>query len=121
MGFAPGGNSDTMPRLIRPRMSAFLGTTIVVENRAGAGGALAAGVVAASPADGHTLLFDALATSELSSASQSKNRIVSYNPARVRMRGRTAAAEPVCAMLTYSSSSACAEARSDVAGQITAP
>ena len=57
--FAPGGNSDTMMRLIQPRMAEFLGATIVIENRTGAGGALAAGVVATSPADGHTVLFDA--------------------------------------------------------------
>lgn len=59
VGFAPGGNSDTMMRLIQPRMSEFLGGTMVIENRTGAGGALAAGVVASSPADGYTLLFDA--------------------------------------------------------------
>ncbi len=59
VGFAPGGNSDTMARLIAPRLGEFLGATIVVENRTGAGGALAAGAVAAAPADGHVLLFDA--------------------------------------------------------------
>lgn len=57
--FAPGGNSDTMMRMIQPRMSEFLGATIVIENRTGAGGALAAGAVAGAPADGHTVLFDA--------------------------------------------------------------
>ncbi|CAH0201430.1 tripartite tricarboxylate transporter substrate binding protein [Roseomonas sp. CECT 9278] len=59
VGFAPGGNSDTMMRLIQPRMSEFLGATMVIENRTGGGGALAAGVVASNPADGYTLLFDA--------------------------------------------------------------
>ncbi|WP_426956108.1 Bug family tripartite tricarboxylate transporter substrate binding protein [Muricoccus radiodurans] len=57
--FAAGGNSDTMVRLIQPRMQEFLGQNLVIENRTGAGGALAAGVVAANPADGHTVLFDA--------------------------------------------------------------
>lgn len=56
--FAPGGNSDTLARLIQPRMAAVLGQSVVVENRPGAGGALAAGQVASSPADGHTLLFE---------------------------------------------------------------
>jgi tripartite-type tricarboxylate transporter receptor subunit TctC len=56
--FAPGGNTDTLARLVQPRMSSVLGQTVVVENRPGAGGALAAGQVAASPPDGHTLLFD---------------------------------------------------------------
>jgi tripartite-type tricarboxylate transporter receptor subunit TctC len=60
VAFAAGGNSDTMARLIQPRMSAALGQSIVIENRGGAGGTLAAGQVAQAPADGHTLLFDAV-------------------------------------------------------------
>ncbi|MBI0535480.1 hypothetical protein D9599_07845 [Roseomonas sp. KE2513] len=59
IAFAAGGNSDTMSRLIQPKLSEFLGQTVVVENRTGAGGALAAGQVFQAPADGHTLLFDA--------------------------------------------------------------
>jgi tripartite-type tricarboxylate transporter receptor subunit TctC len=58
VAFAAGGNSDTLARLLQPRMAAFLGQQVVVENRGGAGGALAAGQVAAAPADGHTLLFN---------------------------------------------------------------
>lgn len=58
VAFAAGGNSDTLARLLQPRLAAFLGEPIVVENRGGAGGALAAGQVAAAPADGHALLFD---------------------------------------------------------------
>ncbi|MBY0335513.1 MAG: twin-arginine translocation pathway signal protein [Acetobacteraceae bacterium] len=60
VAFAAGGNSDTMARLIQPRMSAALGQGIVIDNRGGAGGTLAAGQVAQAPADGHTLLFDAV-------------------------------------------------------------
>jgi tripartite-type tricarboxylate transporter receptor subunit TctC len=56
--FAPGGQSDTVARLLQPKMSEFLGQTIVIENRSGAGGAIGAAVVAAAPADGHTLLLD---------------------------------------------------------------
>ena len=59
IAFAAGGNSDTMSRLIQPKLAEFLGQTVVVENRTGAGGALAAGQVFQAPADGHTLLFDA--------------------------------------------------------------
>lgn len=59
VAFGAGGNSDTMARLIQPRMSAALGQSIVIDNRGGAGGTLAAGQVAGAPADGHTLLFDA--------------------------------------------------------------
>lgn len=59
VAFAPGGNSDTLARLIIGKMAAALGQNIVVDNRGGAGGTLAAGAVASAPADGHTLLFDA--------------------------------------------------------------
>ncbi|WP_376098106.1 Bug family tripartite tricarboxylate transporter substrate binding protein [Roseomonas sp. CCTCC AB2023176] len=59
VAFAAGGNSDTMARLVQPRMSEFLGVPVVVENRAGAAGALAATAVVQAPADGNTLLFDA--------------------------------------------------------------
>ena len=60
VAFAAGGNSDTMARLIQPRMSAALGQNIIIDNRGGAGGTLAAGQVAQAPADGYTLLFDAV-------------------------------------------------------------
>jgi tripartite-type tricarboxylate transporter receptor subunit TctC len=56
--FAPGGQSDTVMRLLQPKMSEHLGVPVVVENRPGAGGAVGAGVVAAAPADGTTLFFD---------------------------------------------------------------
>jgi tripartite-type tricarboxylate transporter receptor subunit TctC len=57
VGFAPGGPADVMARLIGQRMYASLGQPIVVENRAGAGGTLAARLVAESEADGYTLLL----------------------------------------------------------------
>ncbi len=56
--FAPGGQSDTVMRLLQPKMSEFLGQAIIIENRPGGGGAVGAGVVASSPADGSTLYFD---------------------------------------------------------------
>lgn len=56
--FAPGGQSDTVMRLLQPRMAEHLGVPVVVENRPGGGGAVGAGVVAASPPDGTTLFFD---------------------------------------------------------------
>lgn len=59
LSFPPGGAIDAVTRLIAPRMGELLGQPLVVENRAGAVGSIAAGLVAASPADGHTLLFDA--------------------------------------------------------------
>jgi tripartite-type tricarboxylate transporter receptor subunit TctC len=59
LSFPPGGAIDAVTRLIAPRVGKLLGQPLVVENRGGAVGSLAAGAVAASPADGHTLLFDA--------------------------------------------------------------
>jgi len=56
--FAPGGQSDTVIRLLGPKMAEALGQSIVVENRPGAGGSIAGGQVAQAPADGYTLLFD---------------------------------------------------------------
>ena len=54
--FAAGGPTDTMTRAIAPAFSEALGQQIIVDNRPGAGGNIAAAFVAASPADGHTLL-----------------------------------------------------------------
>jgi tripartite-type tricarboxylate transporter receptor subunit TctC len=53
--FAPGGNVDKIARLLAPLWSERLGHPCVVENRAGAGGSLAAGLVAQARPDGFTL------------------------------------------------------------------
>jgi tripartite-type tricarboxylate transporter receptor subunit TctC len=55
--FSAGGPTDTVTRLIAEPMGAALGQQIVVQNVAGAGGTLAAGQVAAAPADGYTVLM----------------------------------------------------------------
>jgi tripartite-type tricarboxylate transporter receptor subunit TctC len=54
--FAPGGNVDKIARLLAPIWSERLRQPCVVENRAGAGGSLAAGLVAQARPDGYTLL-----------------------------------------------------------------
>ncbi len=56
VGASPGGTTDTMARAIARPMSASLGVPVVVENKAGAGGNIAAEAVARSRPDGHTLL-----------------------------------------------------------------
>lgn len=55
--FGPGGNSDGIARILGARLGEALGQQFVVENRAGAGGALGAEAVARSPNDGYTLLL----------------------------------------------------------------
>jgi tripartite-type tricarboxylate transporter receptor subunit TctC len=55
--FPPGGNGDVAGRLIAKGMSEELGQTVVVENKGGAGGGIAAGYVAKSTPDGYTVLL----------------------------------------------------------------
>jgi tripartite-type tricarboxylate transporter receptor subunit TctC len=55
--FAPGGGSDSLGRELAKAMGERLGQTIVVDNRGGAGGAIAAAQVAQSRPDGYTLLM----------------------------------------------------------------
>jgi len=57
LGFAAGGPTDILSRIIGDQLSKSLGAPMVVENRVGAGGNIAATVVAHSPADGYTLLM----------------------------------------------------------------
>jgi tripartite-type tricarboxylate transporter receptor subunit TctC len=57
VGFAAGGATDLVARIVAEKLSTRLNQQFVVENRAGAGGVLATGVVAKSPADGYTLLM----------------------------------------------------------------
>jgi len=55
--FGPGGSNDTIARVIAPELAARLNTRVIVENRAGAAGAIGAAHVAKSAADGATLLL----------------------------------------------------------------
>jgi tripartite-type tricarboxylate transporter receptor subunit TctC len=56
VAFPPGASTDITARRLAPRATASLGQTLVVENRTGAAGNLAAGYVARAAADGYTLL-----------------------------------------------------------------
>jgi tripartite-type tricarboxylate transporter receptor subunit TctC len=55
--FPPGGVADTVARPVAEALARELKTTVVVENRVGAGGALGMGAAARAPADGYTLLM----------------------------------------------------------------
>ena len=56
VGTTPGGSTDTIARELAPELGRLLDRTVIVENKAGAGGNLAADTVAKSPPDGHNLL-----------------------------------------------------------------
>jgi len=53
---APGGSSDTLARVIAPRLAELLGQQVVIDNRPGATGIIGSEIVARAPADGYTLL-----------------------------------------------------------------
>jgi len=57
VAYAPGGTGDIVARLIAQPLGVALGQTIVIENRAGATGAIGTQAVVSSPPDGHTLLM----------------------------------------------------------------
>ena len=57
VGFPPGGGTDMVARLFADKLGAALGQTVVVDNRPGAGGDIAAQMTAKSPADGYNLLM----------------------------------------------------------------
>jgi len=56
VGFPPGGGNDAIARLITPGFSERLGVPVVLDNRPGAGGNIAADIAAKAPADGYTIL-----------------------------------------------------------------
>jgi tripartite-type tricarboxylate transporter receptor subunit TctC len=57
VGFPPGGGTDAIARLLAEKLKDELGATVIVENKPGAGGQLAAQALKVAPADGHTLFL----------------------------------------------------------------
>ncbi|MBI3043792.1 MAG: tripartite tricarboxylate transporter substrate binding protein [Betaproteobacteria bacterium] len=57
VGFPPGGGNDTLARIFGLKIADRLGQPVVIDNRPGAGGNLAAALTAKSPADGYTILM----------------------------------------------------------------
>ena len=76
--FPPGGVADTVARPVADALSRELKQTVVVENRAGAGGALGIGVAARAPADGYTLLLSLSSISILPEADAILDRKPAY-------------------------------------------
>src|SRR5689334_13984701 len=58
VGFVPGGGSDFIARLVAQKLTESFGRPVIVENRPGAGAAIATELVAKAPADGYTLLLN---------------------------------------------------------------
>ncbi|HEY4254120.1 MAG TPA: tripartite tricarboxylate transporter substrate binding protein [Roseomonas sp.] len=56
--YSAGGVGDTIARILQPKMAEHLSQAVVVENRTGASGAIAAVAVAQSPPDGYTLMLE---------------------------------------------------------------
>jgi tripartite-type tricarboxylate transporter receptor subunit TctC len=79
VGFAAGGGNDLMARLIGQKLSEYLGQTVVIENKAGAGGRLAIEFVKSQPADGYTITVAATGQMAVAAAIYPK---LSYHPTR---------------------------------------
>jgi tripartite-type tricarboxylate transporter receptor subunit TctC len=79
VGFTPGGPSDILARSLAEKLSGPLGQPVVVENRPGAGGNLAAEVVAKSAPDGNTWL---LGNNSILATNQALYSHLSYDPVK---------------------------------------
>ena len=79
LGFAPGGPSDVMARIFGKKLEQVLGQPVVIENRSGAGGNIAAELVARATPDGHTLL---LANSGIPAANASLYKKINFDPVK---------------------------------------
>jgi len=77
--FAPGGGVDIIARLAAPKLSETWGQPVVIENKAGAVGAVASDYVAHQPADGYTLLIGVAGSHAIA---QFLNPNLSYDPVR---------------------------------------
>jgi tripartite-type tricarboxylate transporter receptor subunit TctC len=77
IGFAPGGPSDVMARILTRKMEELLKQPLVIENRAGAGGSIAGAAVARAAPDGYTVL---LATGSLLAINVSLYKNLGYDP-----------------------------------------
>jgi tripartite-type tricarboxylate transporter receptor subunit TctC len=76
VGFPPGGATDLVARILQPKLSASLGTQVVVENRPGANGVISIQQMSRADPDGHTVAMSHIGTLVVSPAIQN----VQYDP-----------------------------------------
>ncbi|MDO9503337.1 tripartite tricarboxylate transporter substrate binding protein [Falsiroseomonas sp.] len=77
--YGPGGGTDLSIRILAPKLSAFLGQPIIIENRPGAGSTLGTDFVAKSPPDGSTFVHATLASTGIAAALYPR---LPYDPVR---------------------------------------
>ena len=76
VGFAPGGSSDTVARILAPRLSEALKQSVIIDNRPGAGGNIASDALVKAPADGYTIMLGTIGSLAVN---QHLNKL-NYNP-----------------------------------------
>lgn len=79
VGFAPGGSTDIVARIVAQKLSERLGQPVVVENKAGAGGTIGADATAKSAPDGYTLTLGTTSTHAIAAGAYSK---LPYDPVK---------------------------------------
>lgn len=77
--FVPGGPTDIMARALAPRLNAALGKQVIIDNRAGAGGLIAATMAKEAPPDGYTIFFGTISTLATNAATKAN---LPYDPVR---------------------------------------
>ena len=77
VAFAPGGTTDTMARILSQKLSDAWGKPVVVENKPGGGGAIAAEYAARSAADGHTIFLGTIGEMAINPSLENK---LNYDP-----------------------------------------
>ena len=77
VGFAPGGSTDIVGRIVAQRLGERLGQTVLVDNKAGAGGTIGADITAKAAPDGYTLTLGTTSTHAIAAGAYSK---LPYDP-----------------------------------------
>ncbi|QNN55618.1 tripartite tricarboxylate transporter substrate binding protein [Diaphorobacter ruginosibacter] len=77
--FPPGGNTDTLARVIAQPLGKALGTPVVIENKGGAGGSVGSALAARAPADGYTILGGTISSHAINVSLYSK---LDYDPVK---------------------------------------